>query len=117
MLCMTVGQNMMLHKRTGNYKYLLTDSLGNSDRLGQFGPLEGMTDITEILHSTDTKKKKKKVGMLLCTVMLLPIFGRGSSEFSGYHRDFCLSLFPWFTLCYPASLVEDQAFTPWGRWH
>lgn len=32
MVCMTVGQNMMLHKRTGNYnKHVLTDSLGDSD--------------------------------------------------------------------------------------
>lgn len=61
--------------------------------------------------------QKINVGMLLCIVMLLPIFGRGSSEFSGYCRDFCLSLFPWLTLCYPASLLEDQDFTPWGRQH
>ena len=58
MLCTAVGQNvMLLHKRTGNCnKYLLTGSLGNSDCYGQFGPPEGMTDITENLHNICTKQ-------------------------------------------------------------
>lgn len=56
MLRTTVGQNMMLHKRTGNYKFLLADSLSSSDCYGQFGPPEGMTDVTEILCNTETKK-------------------------------------------------------------
>lgn len=118
MLCTTVGQNMMLHKRTDYYnKFLFTDKY----RFGQFWSLGTIWTSRRAdwyyRNSSRYWYQKINVGMLPYIVMLLHIFGRGSSEFSGYHRDFCLSFFPGLTPRYPASLLEDQDFTPWGRWH
>lgn len=70
-----------------------------------------MTDFIEILHNAQDKTK-----MLPCIDTFTHFWWRVQWVFRIPWRLLSPSVHG-LTLCYPASLLEDQDFTPWGRCH